>query len=129
MFGRATIRLGIGPRSSYCWFTVGDGGAETTALREAVLVDSGHVAGVAAHLGEVEVRPAGRRLVRRVDVDADTVHVDDAELQTLLDRLRFPVPRRPGRPLVLRHRPLVLHARHACQQTLHGITQLRYEHG
>jgi len=58
------------------------------ALNEAVLVDTGLVEDVVlTQLSHVEVSPAGWRVVHRVHVDADTVHVDHTEIQTLLDAL------------------------------------------
>ena len=90
------------------------------ALQQSVLVDPGHVAGVLVQFDDAEVRPAGRGIVQYVDVDADAIHVHDAEIQTLLQRLRPHVLSRPGRQPVLRQRPLVLHALN-CRQKKNKI--------
>jgi len=100
-------------------FTVGRcerGRGDCAALDQSVLVDAGHVADVVEQLGDAEVRPARRRIVHHVDVDADAVHVDDAEVEALLDGLRVDVPRRAGRQPVLRQLPLVLHAPLDCRR-------------
>ena len=67
-----------------------------TALNEAVLVDSRLVEDVVIMQRiHAEVRPAARRVVKHVDVDGDTVQVDDAEIQTLLDSRGVLVLQRP----------------------------------